>query len=406
MQQDQNEQKMINRKENLGKIKNKIVVMSGKGGVGKSTVSVNIAYALASLDYKVGIMDIDFHGPSIAKMTGIEGKPFDVSRAGGPVPIKTEKNIYVLSIASFFDEKDAAVVWRGPLKMGAIQQFFDDFDWPELDYLIVDCPPGTGDEPLSVIQTIGDVTGVVIVSTPQDVAFLDARKSITFSQQLNVPILGIVENMSGFICPKCGEKIEIFKTGGAVKAALDFNLDILGKVPIEMGIVESGDNGKPYVDSHSNTEGGKVFMDITKKIISKVEANVSAKKNIDASSGSEKIAIPVDNGVVSAHFGHAGIFAIYHTDNGTMLKKEELTPPKHEPGTIPKWLNEVGATKIITGGIGQSAINFFNGFGITVLSGAPEMKPDDLINGYLKNEITFSGGTCNHDHSDGHSCDH
>jgi Mrp family chromosome partitioning ATPase/predicted Fe-Mo cluster-binding NifX family protein len=411
MQGKDEAEKLKLRGENLGRIKNTVVVMSGKGGVGKSTVTVNLSYALASLGNRVGIMDIDFHGPSIAKMTGIEGKLFDVSKSDRPMPIQADKNIFVLSMASLLAGSDSPVIWRGPMKMVAIQQFLEDFDWPELDYLIVDCPPGTGDEPLSIIQTIGNVTGTIIVSTPQDLAFLDARKTITFSQQLNAPILGIIENMSGFICPKCGEKINIFKTGGAEKAAIDFDLNILGFIPIETGIVESGDNGKPYVNSHKKSEGGKVFMEIAKKVIDKIKNNAAAgseKAGLEKNAvpGKEKIAIPVDDGVVSEHFGHAGIFAVYHTENGAVVKKEELVPPPHEPGVIPKWLNTVGATIIITGGIGQSAINMFNGFGINVLSGAPAMKADDLIDGYLKNEITFKGGTCSHDHPHGSSCGH
>ena len=406
MHNEETEEKLVLRKENLGKIKNKIIVMSGKGGVGKSTVTVNLAYALATLGYKIGIMDIDFHGPSMAKMTGIEGKQFDPSANDRPMPIVSEKNISVLSIASLLENKDDAIIWRGPMKNGIIRQFLEDFEWPVLDYLIIDCPPGTGDEPLSIIQTIETVTGAVIVSTPQDVAFLDARKSITFSQQLNVPIIGIVENMSGFVCPECGKTIDIFKSGGAEKAARDFGLDILGKIPIEMGIVESGDNGKPYVDSHTTTPGGIIFMNIAKNVVQKLSSHAFAPAEENSHSENEIIAIPVDNGVLSAHFGHAQIFVVYRIESGVIIKREELTPPPHEPGVIPKWLYDVGATKIITGGIGQSAINFFNGFGITVLSGAPEINPDNLISGYLKNEISFSGDICSHTHTGGEECSH
>lgn len=405
MHNEDTKEKTTQRIENLKRIKNKIVVMSGKGGVGKSTVSVNLSYALAALGYKVGIMDIDFHGPSIAKMTGVEGIAIEVNKAGRPLPIPISENIYVLSIASLLQSGDDAVVWRGPMKMGVIKQFFEDFEWPELDYLVVDCPPGTGDEPLSVIQTIGMVTGTVIVSTPQDIAFLDARKSISFAKQLSVPILGIVENMSGFICPKCGEKMDLFKTGGAEKAAKDFRIDILEKVPFETEIVESGDSGKPFVDSFKNTEVGQIFAEIARKVIEKIDSlkkgnNKSEQKVNEQAIIKERIAVPVDGGVLSGHFGHAEIFTIYDIENGKIINKEDHTPPPHEPGVIPKWLNEVKATKILTGGIGQAAINFFTGFGIDVLSGAPEMSPDDLIERYLKNEVTFSGATCNHNHGD------
>ncbi|MCK4798852.1 MAG: Mrp/NBP35 family ATP-binding protein [Spirochaetes bacterium] len=255
--------------ENLSKIKNKIVVISGKGGVGKSTVSVNLAYALALNGNKVGIMDVDIHGPSIAKMTGIEGKQLYSNEGERPKPIEVVNNFFVLSIASMLESSDDPVIWRGPMKMNIIKQFLEDIDWPELDYLIVDCPPGTGDEPLSVIQLLKDVTGTIIVSTPQDVAFLDARKTINFSKKLNVPILGIIENMSGFICPKCGEKIDIFKSGGAEKAAKDFKLNILGKIPIDTDIVNSSDNGKAYVYNFSKNQGAKIFKNITERILEK-----------------------------------------------------------------------------------------------------------------------------------------
>jgi len=256
---------------NLQRIKHKLIVMSGKGGVGKSTVSVNIAYALASQGYKTGLMDVDFHGPSIAKMTGIEDKRIVANEKGNPIPIVAPGNVHILTIASMLENKDSAVIWRGPMKMGIIKQFLDEFEWPELDYLIVDCPPGTGDEPLSVVQTIGDISGVVIVSTPQDVAFLDARKSISFAHQLNVPIVGLVENMSGFVCPKCGELTNIFKQGGAKKVQKDFDIEILGQIPIETDIVDSGDDGVPYILRTRETQGGKAFMEIADKIAQNFE---------------------------------------------------------------------------------------------------------------------------------------
>ena len=272
MNKENNELKTMLRMENLQKIKNKIVILSGKGGVGKSTVSVNLAYAFALSGFKTGIMDVDFHGPSIAKMTGIEGKKLEVDgKDMRPGPIKVINNLYVLSIASMLESPDDAVIWRGPMKMGVIKQFLEDIKWPELDYLVIDCPPGTGDEPLSIIQTIEDITGAIIVSTPQDIAFLDARKSINFVNKLNTRVLGIIENMSGFICPKCGEKIDIFKKGGAVKASKDFNIEILGEIPLEPDIVNSGDEGKPFVYFYNNSESSKVFISIAEKIIEKIK---------------------------------------------------------------------------------------------------------------------------------------
>lgn len=244
---------------NFGKI---IIVMSGKGGVGKSTVCVNTAYALASTGYRVGIMDIDFHGPSIAKMTRSEGFPTGVSSRGNPAPVQVAENIHVLSIAPLLGSADDAVIWRGPMKMGVINQFLDDIEWPNIDYLLVDCPPGTGDEPLSIIQAFPSLHGTMIVTTPQDVALLDARKAITFARKLEVPVLGIVENMSGFTCPHCGEYMDIFQSGGAAKAAADFAIPILAKIPLQAAIAASGDSGIPHV----TTSDGEVFTRLAASI--------------------------------------------------------------------------------------------------------------------------------------------
>jgi len=262
------EQKKID--ANLSRIKNSIVVISGKGGVGKSTVTVNLAYGLALQGKKVGILDVDIHGPSMGKMLGIEGKPLEMDN-GIPKPVRVHENIYAVTIASMLPNVDDPIIWRGPLKIGAIKQFMQDIEWPELDYLIVDSPPGTGDEPLSVIQTLKKVTGSVIVSTPQDVAFLDARKTLTFSQKMNVPVLGIVENMAGFVCPNCGEKINIFEGTGAKKASEDFNVDILGSLPIDPNIGKSSDKGRPYIYDFNKMPAAKEMRSIVSNILQKIE---------------------------------------------------------------------------------------------------------------------------------------
>ncbi len=258
--------------ENLSRIKNRIVVISGKGGVGKSTTTVNIAYGLAFAGKKVGIIDVDIHGPSIAKMMGIEGKNLQADpKTGRPVPIKVHDNMHVLTIATLMPNQDDPLIWRGPLKMGLIKQFLQDIEWPEIDYLVVDCPPGTGDEPLSIVQLLGKVDGSVIVSTPQDVAFLDARKTIKFSEKMNVPILGIVENMASFVCPHCGEPIDLFKGEGAVKAAKDFGVEIIGKIPVDINIPKTTDEGRPYIYDFGKTAGAAEFTKVVHRIIEKIE---------------------------------------------------------------------------------------------------------------------------------------
>lgn len=258
--------------ENLDRIKHKLIVISGKGGVGKSTVAVNVAYGLAKVGKKVGILDVDIHGPSIAKMLGIEGKSLEASvDSPFPEPIKVSENLYAMTIASLIQNPDEPIIWRGPLKMGAIRQFLQDIKWPDLDYLIVDSPPGTGDEPLSVVQLLKKVDGSLIVSTPQDMALLDARKTIKFSGKMGVPVIGLIENMSTFICPHCGKETEIFKGSGVKKAAADFSLDILGKIPINSEIVTAGDQGRSVFADDKNKIARGVFEEIVHKIVQKVE---------------------------------------------------------------------------------------------------------------------------------------
>lgn len=244
---DQKAQQDLRLKENISRIKNKIVVMSGKGGVGKTTVAVNLAYGLALKGYKTGILDVDIHGPNIAKMLGIEGKRLGSSHLGME-PIEVIQNLKAISIALLIEDPDKPIIWRGPLKMQIIKQFLCDVNWGDLDYLIIDAPPGTGDEPLSACQLIPDITGVVIVTTPQDVAILDSRKSVQFAKELKLPIIGIIENMSGFLCPHCQKEIELFGIGGGEKAADNLEVPFLGRIPFETEVVRSGDSGHPFID--------------------------------------------------------------------------------------------------------------------------------------------------------------
>lgn len=252
-------------KEQLKKIKNTIVVLSGKGGVGKSTVATNIAMTLALKGFKTGILDVDIHGPSIPTLLGLEGKRLE-SDGQFLLPIQHSENLKVISTGFMIDDPTSPIVWRGPMKMGFIKQMIAEVLWEELDYLIVDCPPGTGDEPLSVIQTLGDVTGAIIVTTPQKLAVVDVKKSVNFCKKLNTPILGVIENMSGFVCPKCGERVEIFKSGGGEIMAKEMDIQFLGKIPLEADIVEAGDSGKPFMYFYSETVAGKIMEEIIGKI--------------------------------------------------------------------------------------------------------------------------------------------
>ena len=255
--------------ETLGKINNKLVVLSGKGGVGKSTVAVNLAVSLSKRGYRVGLLDVDVHGPSVPKMLGIdEEKPYG-DKDGKLIPVEYNGSLKVISIGFMMDNKSDAVIWRGPLKYNVIKQFIKDVLWGDLDYLVIDCPPGTGDEPLSVVQLITEPKGAVVVTTPQDVAVLDVMKSITFCEKLEIPVIGVVENMSGLVCPHCGEKIDVFKTGGGEKMAEEMNVPFLGSVPLETDIVQKGDAGKPFTEDGPGSESAaaKAFDVIIEKII-------------------------------------------------------------------------------------------------------------------------------------------
>lgn len=251
--------------EKMKNIKHKIVIMSGKGGVGKTTVAVNLAFALAWKGYQVGILDADIHGPDVPKMLGVEGQ----HPMGGPMgifPVIGPLNIKVMSMELLLKDSKTPIIWRGPLKMRLIEQFLSDVIWAALDFLIVDLPPGTGDEPLSLMQLISDLDGIIIVTTPQDVALLDVKKAIMMAKQLNVKVLGVIENMAGFICPHCGEKTYIFGVGGGEKAAKELGVPFLGRLPLDVRIREVSDQGKPFIVEFSDNEAAKSFMQIVEKI--------------------------------------------------------------------------------------------------------------------------------------------
>ncbi|HZX09466.1 MAG TPA: Mrp/NBP35 family ATP-binding protein [Acidobacteriota bacterium] len=249
----------------LKTIKNRVLVFSGKGGVGKSTVSANLGLAFARKGLKVGLLDVDIHGPNLAKMMGVETKKIQASQdAIEPVPVN--ENLSLVSMSFLLQNQDLPVIWRGPMKMKAIQQFIGDVNWGNLDWMIIDSPPGTGDEPLSIAQLI-PATGAIVVTTPQEVSLMDSRKAVAFARKLNLEVYGIVENMSGFICPKCKHRTNLFKEGGGEKAAKQMGVPFLGSIPIDPEIVSLGDEGKSFLDKHPDSEASKAFMKVVEKII-------------------------------------------------------------------------------------------------------------------------------------------
>lgn len=251
--------------QNMNKIKKIFVVMSGKGGVGKTTVAVNLAYALSMKGHLVGLLDADLHGPNIAKMLGVEAHQMHQTETG-IIPVSVSPNFHIISMALSGTDADQPIIWRGPAKAAVIHSFLTDTLWGELDYLIVDLPPGTGDEPLSICQLIPKITGVIVVTTPQDVAVLDARKSIMFAKKLNVPIAGLIENMAEFACPHCHKKIALFKTDGGKNAAQALQIPFLGSIPFNSSFVEMADQGTPFVAQKTESESKHAFLAIIDKI--------------------------------------------------------------------------------------------------------------------------------------------
>lgn len=249
----------------LAKIKNRLLIFSGKGGVGKSTVAANLALAFARKGMKVGLLDVDIHGPNLPKMLGVEDKRLDVSPEGIKA-VEVNDNLKLVSMSFFLQDPNLPVIWRGPMKMKAIQQFLGDVDWGELDWLIIDSPPGTGDEPLSVAQLI-PATAAIVVTTPQEVSLLDSRKAVAFAWRLDLKVLGIIENMSGMICPHCGKKIDLFKEGGGKMAAIELGVPFLGKIPLDPQIVTLGDEGKPFIVDQPSSEASQALMKIVEKIM-------------------------------------------------------------------------------------------------------------------------------------------
>jgi len=242
-------------------------VISGKGGVGKSLATVNLATALASHGHphSVGILDADIHGPCVPKMLGIRGQRI-IPGIGGASPAVGPLGIKVMSMDFLMESDESPVVWRGPLKMHAIRQFLSEINWGELDYLLIDLPPGTGDEPLSVLQLLPDMDGVVVVTIPSEVSQIVVKKAVTFARMLKIPVIGVIENMSGFVCPKCGVETQIFNIGGGEKVARDLDVPFLGKIPLDPRICDDSDKGMPFILHHSDSPAARAFMEIVERI--------------------------------------------------------------------------------------------------------------------------------------------
>jgi ATP-binding protein involved in chromosome partitioning len=394
-------------KEQLRHIRHKLLVMSGKGGVGKTSVAVYLALGLAKRGYHVGLLDVDLHGPDVARMLGIAGKlAFDEKHH--LMPYTHDAHLGVVSIEGLMADRDEAVIWRGPLKHSFIRQAISQVNWGDLDFLVIDSPPGTGDEPLSVAQTITGAQAVII-TTPQEVSLADVRKAINFCRKVGMPILGLVENMSGLICPRCGEEIPLFSKGGGEKTAALMDVPLLTSLPFDLRVVQGGDTGQPLLESPDKSP----FIKALWRLLDEVEERLSATKEEFAPSekihplevmsevakpeqNTFKAAVPLAGGLLCNHFGHCEKFAVMHVFDGQIGTMELHVPPPHEPGVLPRWLGDLGVNLIIAGGMGQRAISLFAEQGIRVIIGAPNLEPEALVQQYLAGSLMTGPNVCDH----------
>ena len=365
-------------------------------------MAASVATELAERGLRTGLMDIDVHGPSIARIMGLTGIPLG-SVNGKIQPYQYNENLKIISMQGFLQNQDDAVIWRGPVKIGVIKQFLTDVAWGPLDALVIDSPPGTGDEPLTVAQFIPGC-GAIVVTTPQGVALADVRKSLNFCRQLKMNIVGVIENMSGYVCPECGHFSPIFKIGGGEELARDFNIPFLGRMPIDSLIVVAGDEGVP---AWTKSESMKAAIGgIVDAIIRGANESVTPEATKGGNVTMEKIAVPVVGGILSSHFGHCEQFWFATVEAGKITGIEKLTPPPHEPGVIPVWLAAQGATTVLVGGMGERAQQILTEKGVAVVCGVQPADPVEIVNKYLAKNLTAGENACNHDGDEHHDCGH
>lgn len=385
-----------------------IAVVSGKGGVGKSMVTSLLAAAMQRTGQKVGVLDADITGPSIPKLFGVQNQR-PVPTEAGLLPVVSKHGIQVMSINVLLDDAESPVVWRGPILANTVKQFWTDVVWGDLDFMFLDMPPGTGDVPLTVFQSI-PLDGIVIVTSPQDLVSMIVKKAVNMAKKMDIPIIGIVENMSHVICPDCGETIKIFGESVTEVLALEWGIPFLGRLPIDPRLTALSDQGQIETAAIDYLDQAILAM---KKIPAKDEpatetiapADETAPANAEGYILEEtvkKIAIAAEGHYVCEHFGHCEGFNIYTTQNGAIVAQDFLANPGHKPGLLPNLLNDQGVHVVIAGGMGANAIDIFNEKGIDVITGARGMV-DQTIATYLDGKLLSTGSVC-HDHLHAGDC--
>ena len=389
----------------LNDIKRTIAVLSGKGGVGKSMITALLAtYLQRTGKYRVGILDADVTGPSIPKLFGAEN--FNPKGSDeGLFPVRTHSNIQLMSINLLLDDPTAPVIWRGPILGNTVKQFWSDVIWGDLDFLLLDMPPGTGDVPLTVFQSL-PLDGIVIVTSPQDLVSLIVQKAIHMAQMMQIPIIGLVENMSHVVCPHCGKEIAVFGNGKSAAVAQEAGIPYLGSLPIDPDLARLCDAGqierihKNYLDDClAALEQVPVHGQPTAPAAPAAEA---VKQTSGGGSSMKKIAISAEGDQVSAHFGHCEGFVEFAVEDGKATDKQFVANPGHKPGFLPNFLHDRGVQVIIAGGMGAGAVEIFQEKGIDVYTGA-QGSVDEIARQYADGTLTSTGSVC-HEHHNESSC--
>ncbi len=380
-------------------IKHTVTVMSGKGGVGKSAVTMLLAVALRRLGFEVGILDADITGPSVPRGLGVSG-PIMVGEVG-VIPSKSSTGIKVMSMNLILPAEDDAVIWRGPLISSVVGQFYQECEWGNLDYLLIDLPPGTADVPLTVMQSI-PLDGIILVTSPQELAGMIVGKAVSMAAQLDAPITGLIENMSYVTCPSCGERVEPFGPSHGEEAARKMGTDFFGSLPLDRAISELADGGR--LEEYESPAVEAVIGAVVERFSdeNKPEETISLTKGENM-----KIAIVMSGGEVSPHFGRAEEFMVVEVEGGEIRSREILRAPAHECGALPALFAQNGVASVIAGGIGGGAMQHLERAGIHVYAGAkgsPENALGSLLAGTLTSSEEICGGgmgTCGHDDGDG-----
>lgn len=377
----------------LSRIKKVIGVMSGKGGVGKSLVTSMLAVMMNRRGHQTAILDADITGPSIPKAFGIHDRA--TGNQQGLLPICSATGIKIMSINLLLENDTDPVVWRGPLLAGTVKQFWTDVIWGDVDFMFIDMPPGTGDVPLTVFQSL-PVDGIIIVTSPQELVSMIVSKAVKMAEMMGIPVVGLVENMAYFKCPDCGREHSVFGESHIEKIAQQYNLEILARLPVEPGIAAACDGG--LIEYYKGDWPDNVAERLAG---SEQSTAIRAEKE---EGDRLKIAVASEGGMVTQHFGHCESFEVFDSVNRQIIDSQSVPNPGHRPGFLPNFLNDLGVNVIISGGMGAGAIDIFNEKNIEVITGA---QGDARVAAelYLKGMLKSTGAVC-HDHQHHGECGH